>query len=189
MTDPKHHQELVETGRVTRVAFAPEHTAAPTLPEVGDAINWDAESPKVWELSDWGWTEDDFEVTPVEGDPLVVRPANFPNAVAEYRDAAGIQQLTIPTYEAGAKIYGWATNMVKDGQWYEEQAAHVTRKAMIIETHGLGVDYFPSCEIRVPRSAMGYRTLTQDNIIVRPFGTEDVPTGHQWGHYGEETSP
>ena len=189
MTDPKHHQELVETGRVTRVAFAPEHTAAPTLPEVGDAINWDAESPKVWELSDWGWTEDDFEVEPMDPDPLEVRPANYPMPVAEYRDAEGIRQITIPVYEAGGKIYDWATNITKTGQWYEAEAKHSERKAMIIETHGLGVDYFPSCEIRAPRSSMGYRTLTQDGLVVRIFGTEDVPTGHQWGQYNEETSP
>lgn len=185
-----HHQEIVETGRVTRVAFAPEHTNPPTLPEVGNAIDWDSLSPTDWEISDWGWTEDDFEITPNEPDPITVRPAGAPNAVAEYVDSAGIAQITIPTYEAGAKIYQWATNITKDGQWHEEQAAHTTRKAILIETHGLGVDYFPSCEIRAPRAGMGYRRLTQDNLIVRPFGTADVPTGHQWGQYSdEEASP
>lgn len=181
-------QETYETGRIVAIAYADEETAVPTtLPDTGSSMDWtetsSGENCYGWTVNDFLISEDDFEFTDAEGNPVIVDPPTANKKVAILRDKADTpDQIRFTSYEVGAKVLAWATNITVATAKHTKSDTF-TRKALIIEIGGLGLHYFPSVEIMVGTSGGGYKTLSTQTVTAEVFGTSTYPTGYEYHHY------
>lgn len=172
------HEQNIQTQLVARIWRAPAGTDIPSPVNYGESLTLTAP----WEANGWRFSEDDFSVTQIDPNPITVHPPDLPMPIGQIREYSGIESFTLPTYETGHKLYEWITNAVIDSGEHRETTTH-DRVAIIIEVQGVGFHYFPSCEIDKEITSLGRRTLAHDNLTVRPFGTDEEPTGHVWVEY------
>ena len=174
-------QEDTETGRIVRVAKAAEGTAKPTLPTAGTSIDWaDTGSGGAvvgWTASDFEFTEDDFELTPRESDPIIVDPPSSEAKIAEiYDKIESIDQVNLTSYEVGSKLFTWDTSWSESaGVW--TAVVPRTRVAFALEYAGLMLLYFPSVEIHAMPPTGGYKALGTQPLSVHVFKHSTAPGG------------
>lgn len=178
-------QATTETGVVVQVAFGADGQAAPTtLPALGTVIDWtdnaSGEAYFGWSAIDFALAEDDFEFGEPDEDELMVKAPLQEKKVAKMRFGVDTpDQVIFKSFEVGAKILEFATNVTKTGNVYEKHPAH-TRRSMIIEIGGLGIHYFPSVEISAGAISGGVKQLSAQEVKADVFGTATIPSGYQW---------
>ena len=180
-------QTTLETARVARIAFAAEDTAIPSvLPNTGASLDWtqtaSGENVFGWTANPFAFTEDDFVFELREEDILMADPPDAEGASGAIRDKSGIRSIVFTSYEIGDKIMTWATNVTESSGEFTETSTY-TRVAVIIEYEGIGLRYFPSCEIQVKPEAIGRRTLGTQEVEILVFIRPSVPNGVTYEHY------
>jgi len=131
-------------------------------------------------------TEDDIKVTPVDEKGIEINPPTAPGIIALIRDKVGISKIEFTSYEVGAKVMAFATNMIEinattgvatpgTGVWIETPTH--TRVSVCIEILGIGIMWCPSCEIKVqPPSGAVKKAATEDVVIDVFCTTLDLST-------------
>lgn len=174
-------QEDAPMTRVIRIARAPEGTAAPDAPNIGDTVNWDGLSPADWVANPFEFTDEDFTVNAVEDDALPARGAGRPLKRGVFRDQPRFlwNSFQTTTDDVGEAVIEWAKNFTKDGNEYTP-GVEVDRHAIIVEYEGLKMKYMPSVEIHFGETAAGKRRLSRGTVLFDIMGTEDLPEGQKW---------
>lgn len=178
-------QATTETGVVVQIAFGADGQAAPTtLPDLGERIDWtktaSGEAMQGWQAVDFVLAEDEFEFVEPDTDEIVVKAPLQEKKVAKMRFGVDTpDQVVFKSFEVGAKILDFATNVSKAGAVYTKTTTF-TRRAMIIEIGGLGFHYFPSVEISAGAISGGVKQLSAQEVKVDVFGTSTIPSGYQW---------
>lgn len=171
---------VVDTATVVAIALAAEESAVPALPAKGGSLTYS----EPWEEAPFLLHEDDTDAELVDEDVVVVKPPLLPNKVAKFRFAEGIDRIVFKSYEIGERVMQWATNITETNGVFESSLIH-TRKALIVEFKGIGLVYCPSVEVVVSPPTGGIKTLGSQSGYFDVFGTDTIPTGHQWHQYQE----
>jgi len=167
-------QSEAETNRIPQYGIA--LGAEKTKPDVstislGGGIEWNS----LWTAISVYFTDDDIAVEPVEEDGIEINPPTAPGIIALIRDKVGIRRINFTSYEVGAKLLQYATNIAEvhattgvvtpgSGYWIETQTH--TRTAVAIEFVGLGILWLPSCEIKaLPPTGNVKKPATQEVVI------------------------
>jgi len=178
-------QAETETGVVVQIGFGVDEQAAPTtLPELGERIDWtkiaSGEDMFGWEAVDFVLSEDEFEFTEPDTDEIVVKAPLQEKKVAKMRFGVDTPDMVVfKSYEIGAKILAFATNVSNTGSIYTKTTTY-TRRAMLVEIGGMGFHYFPSVEISAGAISGGVKQLSAQEVKVDIFGTATIPSGYQW---------
>ncbi len=188
-------QGNAETNRVCAVAIGTE-LAFPDITDIplGGRIDWtDNGSGGVvdgWtvitDISQSGATrplyldESDIKITPVDEKGIEINPPTAPGLIALIRDKIGIRKIEFTSYEVGAKVMDFATNMLEvdpttgvatpgSGYWIEIPTH--TRVAVAIEILGIGIIVCPSCEIKVQPPNGAIKKAATENVEIDVFCT------------------
>ena len=181
-------EDTVETGRIVRAGYAAEGTAGPARPALGTPLNWadNASGGALfgWTPSTFYFTEDDFEFTDQEGNPIVVKPPALPQKIATIRDDVDDPESIVwTTYDVGSRIYSWATNVATTAGLSVKGAVH-TRLALLIEIGAVGYHWMPSVEIKVSTPKGGFKTTSTQVIMADIFHHVASSTGYKYQAYG-----
>jgi len=179
-------QTTTETGRIYRIGRAADNTAAPTTkPVTGGNITWTAtasgEAMEGWTVATFDFAEDDWSFEMLEGDPVAVKSPAADHRAALIHDVPyGLPaSVTFTSYEVGEKVYDFMSN-VSDTTGVFTFSDTFTRYAVIIEVQGLGIHYFPSCEIMAAPAGGGYKNTATQEVRLEIFAGSSVTAGYQW---------
>ena len=171
-------QSEVATNRVPQYGIAiGVENVAPVITDipVGGRMDWTAtdsgEAAEGFEQIAVYFTDDDIAIEPTDEDGMEINPPTAPGIVALIRDKIGIRNINFTSYEVGAKLMQYATNVEEidvsgnptpgSGIWVEKQEH--TRVSLAIEILGIGVLFCPSVEIKVlPFKANVKKAATQE---------------------------
>ena len=150
-------QENAETNRIRQYGIAiGTELYKPDVSDIplGGRIDW----ASGWSPIATYFTDADVAVEPVDEAAVEINPPTAPGIIALIRDKVGIRRINFTSYEIGAKLLQYATNVIEanpttgaalpgSGYWVDTQEH--TRVSIAIEYLGLGILWLPSCEIKV----------------------------------------
>ncbi len=180
-------QEDFQFSRVLRLAKADEGTSPPSTVAVGSNIDWDSEAD--WTAQPFEFSDEDFEITAADTDPINARGAGMPLKAGQFRDVPPflIDSFQTTTDEAGDELKDWAGNWDEDNGVYTPKQT-VSRKAVIIEFEGLCFVYFPSVEIWSGITQASKRRFNRGAVLFVVMATADNKFGQEW-HHNKPASP
>lgn len=174
-------QAEAETNRVPQYGIAiGAELYGPTTDEIpkGGRMNWtdnaSGGTAEGFEQLAVYLTDDDISIEPTDEDGVEINPPTAPGIIALIRDKIGVRKINFTSYEVGAKLMQYATNVAEinasgteqadTGIWVEKQEH--SRVSLAIEILGLGVLVFPSVEIKVlPPKANVKKSATQEVAV------------------------
>jgi hypothetical protein len=168
-------QSEVGTNRVPQYGIAiGTELAVPATGSIplGGRIDWTDEAN--WSQIAVYLTDDDISIEPTDEDGIEINPPTAPGIVALIRDKIGVRRINFTSYEVGAKLLQYATNMEEidvsgnadSGSciWAEKQEH--SRVSLAIEILGIGILLFPSVEIKaLPPVANVKKAATQEVVV------------------------
>lgn len=175
-------QDEVSTNRVCALAIGDEATPMDISGlAVGDRMDWtdnaSGGAADGFAVLPVYLTDDDISIEPVSEDGVEINPPTAPGIIALIRDKIGVRSISFTSYEVGAKLMQYATNIEEidvsgsasagSGVWVESQEH--SRVSLAIEILGVGILYFPSVEIKALPPKVNVKKAATQEVQVDVF--------------------
>lgn len=169
-------QQEAYTNRIHALALGTAEVSPPTAVALGSSIDFDSEGD--WTAAPFNLADEDIDIQPVEEDNMVIKPPTASLKFDQVEFGDGIERVVFTSYEIGAQVMGWATNLTESSGTWTSSATHANRVAIVLEFAKQGYLYLPSVTIKMGAIKGGPKKPATQGVIIDVFGTSTYPSGY-----------